>query len=347
MAARVICRCGWTRTYATVARATANADRHVCVEADGVRRATRRHRCARCGFEQTYENAGAAEAQHWFALHSCQKQERAMVRARLAEQREALIDRTPQPCLHKQANHQHGSNAAYILDRCRCEPCAKAHAAQEQWRTRQKAYGRYNKFVPAGPVRDHVRDLMDAGMGLKTVSKRTGISTGTLSKLIYGVYAPGPGGRGGKGELIRPPSRRVLRETAEKLYALDPDWNGPLPLADGAVLDEATSAGASRKLQSLVAIGWSMSELGRRLEIKHVRNAIPVIKGERRLRMVTAQKAEALFEELCMTLPPETNQRQRISASRSRRYAKAQGWVPPLDLELDDETLARPAKAVS
>ena len=37
-----------------------------------------------------------------------------------------------------------------------------------------------------------------------------------------------------------------------------------------------------------------------------------------------------------MTLPPETNQRQRISASRSRRYAREHGWVPPLALE--DET---------
>ncbi len=335
MAARVICSCGWTRTYPTIGRAEGNAARHVCPVEDGVRRATRRHRCARCGFVQVYENAGAAEARYWFGKHSCRKQEAAMLRATMAEQREALIDRTPKPCLHKVANHQHGTRACYVLDRCRCKPCAAANSKAETHRERQKAYGRYNKFVPAGPVREHVRTLMDAGMGLKTVSKRTGISTGTLSKLIYGVYAPGPGGRNGKGDLLRQPSRRVLRETAEKLYALDPIWTGSLPLADGAVLDQAQSAAVSRRLQALVALGWSMSEIGRRLGITYATNAIPVIKGERRIQVATARKADELFEELCMTLPPETNQRERISASRSRRYAKAQGWVPPLDLDLD------------
>lgn len=31
--------------------------------------------------------------------------------------------------------------------------------------------------------------------------------------------------------------------------------------------------------------------------------------------------------------PPETNQRQRISASRARKYAKAQGWRSALALD--------------
>lgn len=339
MAARVTCRCGWTRTYRSPAAAEFNARRHVCKGDDGVRRTTRRHRCSRCGFEAVYDNAGATEARSWFSKHSCQKREQAMLRTAMAEEREALIDRTPQPCLHKVANHQHGTRACYVLDRCRCHPCAKANTEAETNRHRQKAYGRYNKYVPAGPVREHIQALRDAGMGLKTVAKRTGIGTGTISKIVYGVYAPGTGGRNGKGDLIRPPSRRVLRETAEKIYALDPDWNGPLPLADGAILDEQTSAASSRKLQALVALGWSMSELGRRLGITWTQNAMPVIKGERRLTAATARRANELFEQLCMTLPPETNQRQRIAASRSRRYALEHGWVPPLALELDDEPL--------
>jgi len=73
-----------------------------------VRRATRRHRCARCGYEKTYPNAGAVEARNWFNKHSCQKRESVMLREVMAAIREESIDRTPQPCLHKQANHQHG-----------------------------------------------------------------------------------------------------------------------------------------------------------------------------------------------------------------------------------------------
>jgi transcriptional regulator with XRE-family HTH domain len=253
-----------------------------------------------------------------------------MLRAAFREQREALVDRTPKPCHHKRANHQHGTRACYVLDACRCHPCSKANAEAENWRERQKAYGRYNKYVPAGPVREHVRTLMDAGMGLKRIVAVTGVSQGTMWKLMYGKRRP-------DGTCI--PSRRVLRDTAEKLYTLDPTWTGPLPLADGAILTTDASYAVSRKLQALVALGWSMSELGRRLGITHVRNAIPVVKGERRLTAATAKKADALYEQLSMTLPSETNQRQRIAASRSRRYAKAHGWVPPLDLEAEDVEL--------
>lgn len=70
------------------------------------------------------------------------------------------LDRTPKPCLHKQANHQHGTNACYVLDKCRCHPCAHARAAQDDWRRRQQAYGRYDKYVDAAEARRHVRSLM-------------------------------------------------------------------------------------------------------------------------------------------------------------------------------------------
>lgn len=324
MAAKVICACGWQRRYDSPTKAELHARRHVCPSADGVRRATRRYRCARCGLEAVYENAGATEARYWFSRHSCAKREAAMLRSSRAAQRDALIDRTPKPCLHKQADHKHGTRACYVLDRCRCEPCSKANSKAENWRTRQKAYGRYQKYVPADPVREHVRALMNAGMGLKQIVKVSGVSQGGLWKLMYGRRQV---------DGSQQPSRRVLRETADKLYAIDPDWSGPLQLADGAILDAEASAATARRLQALVALGWSQSELGRRLGIRHVTNAMPIVQGTRRLTVATARRADALFEELCMTLPPETNQRQRIAASRARGYARDHGWLPPLALD--------------
>lgn len=243
------------------------------------------------------------------------------------------IDRTPMPCLHKKANHQHGTNAAYVLDKCRCEPCSAARKAQDDWRRRQQAYGRYDKYVEAEPVRVHVRALMDAGLGLKTVSKRTGVATGTLSKLMYGVYAPGPSGRNGAGILTRPPSKRILRTTAERLLALDSAERRPENLAAGA-LDPWRTPTARAHLRALVALGWSMSKLGQRLGITYASNAAPLFNDEARTMLrCTVDDVEALYAELSMTLPPETNQRERISAARSRRYAADRGWLPPLDLE--------------
>lgn len=340
MAARATCSgCGWTHTYPTRARAECNAGQHVCKAHDGVRRATRRHRCARCGLEAVYENAGAAEARHWFGKHSCQKQEMKMLRATMAEQREALIDRTPKPCLHKQANHQHGTRTCYVLDKCRCTPCSKANSAAETHRERQKAYGRYHKYVSAEFVRAHLAELRDYGIGLKRVSELSGVSNGSLTKIVYGSYAPAEGphkGCKGAGKLLRGPARRVLRKTAEAIYAVEAV---PANLNPGNPDRERTPA-ARTHLRALVALGWSMSQLADQLGVTHRGNFNRVVTGDQPMRRATVDQAEALFAQLCMTLPPETNQRERIAATRSRRYAREHGWLPPLALDdLDDTSL--------
>lgn len=335
MGARVACPCGWTKTYPTAAKADFNARRHVCKTDNSVRRTTRRHRCARCGLEATYENAGATEARYWFSKHSCAKRERAMLRTALHADRMALVDREPKPCLHKYANHQHGERATYVLDRCRCIPCAEANTATANERTRLKAYGRYHKYVNAEHVRAHMADLAAYGIGLKRVAKLSGVSTGTLSKLVFGVYpnTGTGGGRNGPGDRIREPSRRVLRSTAEKVYAIEAV---PANLGAGQKDHERTPT-ARLHLRALVALGWSQSKLATRLGMLPT-NLGPVINDGHTLSRGTVDKIEALFADLCMTLPPETNQRERISVSRSRKYAAARGWLPPLALpDLDHE----------
>jgi transcriptional regulator with XRE-family HTH domain len=293
-----------------------------------VRRGSYARRCARCGWEGTYDTAGRAN--YAKRRHSCVKREDAMVRAAQAEAREQLVDRTPKPCLHKVANHQHGTRACYVLDACRCTPCSKANVEAENWRARQKAYGRYNKYVAAEHVRAHLAELAEYGIGLKQVAKLSGVSTGTLSKIVFGVYADTGtgGGRNGPGDKVREPSRRVLRSTAEKIYDVEPI---PANLGAGQADRERTPT-ARLHLRALIALGWSQSKLAKRLGILPS-NLGPVIGGDRTLTRGTVDKIEALYDQLSMTLPPESNQRDRIAASRARNYARAHGWVPPLDLE--------------
>ncbi len=332
MSARLVCPCGWSKDYATLGKAEFNARRHVCPRGSGARRASRQRRCARCGLEVVYENATAAEAKHWFSKHSCQKREAQMLRTALAQQRLDLIDRTPKPCLHKQANHQHGERATYVLDKCRCEPCSKANAAAEVWRERQKAYGRYHKYVNAEHVRAHLVELKEYGIGLKQVSALSGVSNGSLTKIWYGLYADtglGHERRIGEGQLVRGPARRVLRSTAERIFAVE-----AVPANLGARRpDHERTPLARQRVRALVALGWSMSSLGNRLGMSNPRNFIRTICDSTPMARETVDRIEILFAELCMTLPPETNQRERISASRSRRYAANRGWLPPLGLD--------------
>lgn len=229
----------------------------------------------------------------------------------------ATVDRTPKPCNHKVANHQHGTRAAYVLDQCRCEPCTVASREAEAWRRRQRAYGRYDKYVDAGPVRDHVRELMAAGMGLKRIIAVTGIPSGTLWKLVYGKHKP---------DGSRSPSKRVTRETAEKILGTKPD------LAAGALSSPEAADEARTRLRSLVALGWSMRNIAGRLGVESG-NQFPLFHGERVFTCGRVAEIDALFNELSMSIPPHATHRERQVFSRSKNYAAARGWLPPLALE--------------
>jgi hypothetical protein len=139
----------------------------------------------------------------------------------------------------------HGTHACYVWgpasgagDGCRCLPCRTAHSAYERERSRWVA----PPFVGADRARQHVRELTAAGVGLKTISKRAGISHGALSKLMYG-------------ENGRPPSKRIRRETEDKLLAVSPSAT-----ADGAKVPAAPTLAI---VGELVSRGWSKVAIAR------------------------------------------------------------------------------------
>lgn len=143
-----------------------------------------------------------------------------------------MTDRTPKPCLHKIANHQHGTYACYVLDRCRCRPCADAHAAYNRERVRQQAYGRWDNYVDAEPARRHVRLLMAQGMGLKRIVAVSGVPSGSIWKLLYGKRQP-DGTRTPSKQL--PPAighRDKIAASRARNYATRAGWAPPLAWDD-------------------------------------------------------------------------------------------------------------------
>lgn len=275
-----------------------------------VRRGSFHRSCRRCGWNGTYDTAG--KANYAKRSHSCQRWLDKAASAERGRLRAERVDRTPKPCLHKIANHQHGTYACYTLDACRCQPCATAVREYERDRTRQQAYGRWDNYVDAQPARDHVRRLMDAGMGLKRVSAASNVATGVMWKLLYG--RPRPDG-------TRTPSRRITKAVEARILAVE------LDLADGANVPNTDTA---RRLQSLVANGWSMSKLATLLGIGPG-NFNPVITGRRpQVTVATARAVHALYLQLADQAPPEDTHHDRVAASRARNHAAARGWQPPL-----------------
>jgi hypothetical protein len=65
------------------------------------------------------------------------------------------------------------------------------------------------------------------------------------------------------------------------------------------------------------------------------------------VRVRVARAVRDVFDRLWDEVPPESDQRQRIAASRARRRARALGWPLPLDLDedtVDDPTAPDPAR---
>lgn len=285
-----------------------------------VTRGTFRRSCRSCGWSGTYDTA--ARGDYAKRKHSCAlTRQRAEKRAR-QQTRMAGVDRTPKPCLHKVAQHQHGTYACYVLDGCRCEPCTRARTEWRQQSERQKAYGRWDNLVDATAAREHVSQLNAQGMGLKRIVAVSDISHGQLWKLMYGKT---------RADGSRTPSRRIRKVTAERILAVE------LDLADGAVID---GTGARRRLQALVAIGYSQRQLADELGVLQTTLG-DLIHGGRETVISTDRAVRALYDRLSMTPAVGEDHRSKISVRRTLAYAHKRGWIPPL--AWDDDTIDDPA----
>jgi hypothetical protein len=128
--------------------------------------------------------------------------------------------------------------ARYKLDSCRCQVCTQANRDYSRERARRQA----PPYVGAARARTHVRELMAAGVGLKTIAARSKVSHGTLSKLIYGTPT-------------RPPSRRIRPATESALLAVT-----PADRAGGATVDATRTW---EIIDQLLAKGWTKGAIAR------------------------------------------------------------------------------------
>lgn len=201
----------------------------------------------------------------------------------------------------------HG-NAKYHLEKCRCPICCKAARNYENNRYRAIAYGRWQPFVPAEPVRQHVRALGEFGIGWMRAARLASVPRGSVSKLLYGDPQRGLA-----------PSKRVRPDTALKLLTVEPTLEnlGARMRIDGT--------GTRRRLQALVAAGWSQSELARRLGTDPA-NFTKTITSDL-VAAGTARAVIALYDQLWRADPVEHGVPQRW-ADTARRLAVAKQWAP-------------------
>jgi transcriptional regulator with XRE-family HTH domain len=273
-----------------------------------------------CGFSKTSRTAGLAARA--LRAHSCDHQRELQDRAARVEARRTR-EGVKRDCQCPIANHEHGTRTAYVVDKCRCRPCTDASARAENERSKQKAFGRYDTGrVDATEVRAHILALMEAGVSMKRLAALTGMSHSTVSAVVYGRTERG-----------HTAYRRVHKTTAAKILAIKADLTN---MAPNRYID---SCGAVRRIQALVAIGWSQQRLAKMLGMN--RSNFSTFMNADQCTVRRALAVRDLYDKRWNEPQTGTEWHSKTSATRSRNHAKARGWAPPL--AWDDETIDDPA----
>lgn len=201
----------------------------------------------------------------------------------------------------------------------RCKDLCITH--YEAYRRKLIAYGRWEAYVDAQPVRDHVLALREAGVGKRRLTELSGVSRNVVARLCSG----------------RPdrPVKRVTRETADKLMSI------PLPQiswsvhADGA---QISAVGSIRRMQSLIAAGYSVQFLAARLTGWETDVYRLIRQDQKLITSARARLIAELFSEL--QLRPGTS-------DQARQYAAARRWALPMEWDEDtiDDPAAEPTRA--
>lgn len=250
--------------------------------------------------------------------HSCERYTTVTApRAARVAARE-LADGPKRECRCSRAHHEHGTHEAYTIDRCHCRLCRDGHAAYERHRSRQRAYGR-EALVDAGPAREHIERLREQGMCLRAVAASAGLGYSCVSAI---VGAPSTG---------RAPRGRIRSTTMVALMAVR------FTSAPGAPVD---GTGTRRRLQALVAVGWSQAELSRRLGVTRG-NGAALVRGARgRVAPSTRDAVARLYDRLWDQAPPEETKDEKSAKIKAQNVAKRHGWPPPL--AWDEDTIGDP-----
>lgn len=205
---------------------------------------------------------------------------------------------------------------------CRCGDCRAANAARNRHVYRMQAYGQWQPFVDAAPARAHVEALVRQGLKPSRVAKLAGVAQPTVDRLLYGFPSRGV-----------PPSPKIRTGTAEALLAVQ------MRLDDLPARARIDPAGTRRRIQALVAVGWSLARLAERAGISRT-NFTLLLRADG-VSAGTARTVRALYDDLWDQAPPTTTREDRISVTRSLSWAAERGWPRPQ--EWDDDEIDDPA----
>lgn len=202
--------------------------------------------------------------------------------------------------------HRHqDATTCYTTHKCRCAPCVEAWTNRNAKIRKEIAYGRYiSPLIDATPAVTHINHLRTIGLTYAAIAIAADIDINTIIHLADGR------------------SRQTTRHTERKILDVT---------RDSTALPEKSwfpATGAHRRLQALVARGWSLSALAREAGITPQR--IQQIITRPRITVGVHRRMVDLYERLWDQRPPLRTPGDKAGYAKAITMATRRGWVPPL-----------------
>jgi hypothetical protein len=211
--------------------------------------------------------------------------------------------------------------ARYKLDGCRCYTCGYAASVYNEARDRAIAYGNWQPWADAAPVREHLLRLRTCGLGLRRIAELASVDRQRLQDILHGRPERGAG-----------PQQQVRPALASAVLAIEPTLENLAPSTP------VSAVGTRRRLQALVARGWPQAQIAARLGWKDTNFSV-LIRADRTLAR-TALAVRDLYTGISGQ-DPRAHGVSLQAYSRARNAATAASWPPPA--AWDDDTIDDPA----
>jgi hypothetical protein len=193
-------------------------------------------------------------------------------------------------------------------------------------RAQRIAYGTWEPWAAAAPVRDHVQTLRGHGLSYWAIGNAADVSPMTVHRLLHGE----PGRR-------RAAPQRIHASSARRLLAVTPRT---APCAVG----RRSAAGARNRLRALTALGFPAVSLAASIRVSP-RVIRDLLSGRTKTVSIGLHVAIKVLYDRLWEQPPAQHtgaQRRAVAAARSR--AAANRWPPPM--ALDDDKIDDPSYRV-
>lgn len=212
-------------------------------------------------------------------------------------------------------DHKHGATGnCYSSHRCGCDDCLAGNTYRMGQRRKLHAYGRAQDYrVDKTAAAERVHALRGLGWTVQGIAERAGVPRSVVDSLLSTRY------------------KRTTRVTAEAILAVRIQFPPVMKWKRVPV------TGTQRRLEALAYMGWSIRHL-ERLTGMGDGFLSDVMRHADLVHESTAARIATIYDELWDKQPPRETKFEKAVYTRTRIYARKQGWLGPLswdDIDAD------------